>query len=127
MLLPMMPIFFIIGTVDGNLTVFGGGWTWQAAAYAFWEQLFCVAVCVGLTVWFREKLNFQNRLTKALSERSYGAYILQAPILFFLAIALASWQMPLLLKFILLSPVAVALCFLTAFVVRKIPKADNLL
>jgi len=96
-------------------------------AFAFWEQLFCIAVCVGLTVWFREKLNVQNRFTKALTENSYAAYIFQAPVLVYLAVALQSVQMPLLLKFAVVSPIAVALCFMAGFVVKKIPKADTAL
>jgi len=37
---------------------------------------FLVVVSIGLTVWFREKLNIQNRFTKALTENSYGGYLL---------------------------------------------------
>jgi len=72
-------------------------------------------------------LNSQNRFLKALSDSSYGAYILHAPILIYLAIALQSVEMPLMLKFAVVSPVAVALCFGTAYLVRKIPKANRVL
>ncbi len=124
----LMPVLFTVGSFGFiGLGPFGGGWTWQAVAFAFWEQIFCIAVCVGLTVWFREKLNTQNRFSKAVTESSYAAYILQAPILVYLAIALQSVQMPLLLKFVVVSPIAVALCFLVAFVIRKIPLADKVL
>jgi glucan biosynthesis protein C len=126
-LLLLMPVLFLVGSINVGLAPFGGGWTWQAAAFAFWEQFFCVAVSIGLTVWFREKVNFQTRFTKALSQSSYVAYLLQAPILVYLAIALQSLQMPLLLKFAVVSPVGVALCFGTAYLARKIPKADNIL
>jgi glucan biosynthesis protein C len=124
----LMPVLFMVGSAGYvGLGPFGGGWTWQAVAFAFWEQLFCIAVSVGLTIWFREKLNVQNRFTKLLTENSYAAYILQAPVLVYLAVALQSVQMPLLLKFAVVSPVAVALCFMVAFVVRKIPLANNVL
>jgi glucan biosynthesis protein C len=126
-LLLLMPVLFVVGSAGVGLGPFGGGWTWQAVAFAFWEQLFCIAVSVGLTVWCREKLNVQNRFTKALTESSYAAYILQAPVLVYLAIALQSVQMPLLLKFVVVSPIGVALCFLVGFVVRKLPKADSVL
>jgi glucan biosynthesis protein C len=126
-LLLFLPVLFVAGSATGDVSSFLGGLNWQAAAYAFWEQLFAVAVCIGLIVWFREKMNFQNRFTKALSDSSYAAYILQAPILVFLALSLQSIQMPLMIKFAVISPMAVSLCFLTAFLVRKIPKADKVL
>jgi glucans biosynthesis protein C len=126
-LLLLLPMLFIVGFAMGDANSFLGGFSWQAAAYAFWEQLFAVAVSIGLCVWFRERLNFQNRFTKALSESSYTAYILQAPILVFLALSLQSIQMPLMLKFAIVSPIAVSLCFLIAFLVRKIPIANKVL
>ena len=126
-LLLLTPIIIIYGTNSGGLGVFAGGLTWQSASYAFWEQLFAVAVCVSLTVWFRERLNNQNRFLKALSDSSYGAYILHAPILIYFAIALQGVEMPLILKFAVVSPVAVALCFGTAYLIRKIPYADRIL
>jgi surface polysaccharide O-acyltransferase-like enzyme len=126
-LLLLLPVIIIAGSLDGSLNAFGGGLTWQNAAYAFWEQLFCIAVSIGLTVWFREKFNTQTRLTKAMSESSYGAYLIQAPILVYLAIFLQGVEMPLMLKFAIISPFAVALCFGTAYLLRKIPKADYIL
>jgi glucans biosynthesis protein C len=126
-LLVLLPIIIVVGASNGDFSTFYGGFYWQAAAYAFWEQLFCVAVVISLTVWFREELNWQNRFTKALSDNSYGAYILQAPILIYLALSLQSVQMPLLLKFAVVSPIAMLLCFGTAFLVRKIPKVDTVL
>jgi peptidoglycan/LPS O-acetylase OafA/YrhL len=58
---------------------------------------------------------------------TYGAYLLQAPVLVYVAVALQGVEMPLLLKFVFVSPVAVAFCFGTAYLLRKIPKADNIL
>jgi glucan biosynthesis protein C len=127
-LLLLMPVLIVMGSIGfAGLGPFGGGWTWQSLAFAFWEQLFCIAVSIGLTVWFRERLNVQNRFTKWFTDNSYAAYILQAPILVYLAIALQSVQIPLYLKFAVISPIAVALCFLAAFFVRKIPWADRVL
>jgi peptidoglycan/LPS O-acetylase OafA/YrhL len=126
-LAPILIVILLSGLMfGGSISLFFGGFNWQAAAYAFWEQLFAVAVCIGLTVWFRENINFRNRFTKALSESSYAAYILQVPVLIFLVIALQGLSLPLLLKWVVVSPIGVALCFAVAFLVRKIPKADKL-
>jgi glucans biosynthesis protein C len=106
---------------------FLGGLTWQTAAYALWEQVFAIAVSIWLVVWFREKYNTQSRFLRTLSNSSYGAYIVQAPVLVFLALSLQSVQLPLLLKFLLISPIAIALCFLVAYLIKKVPNADKVL
>jgi hypothetical protein len=53
--------------------------------------------------------------------------IVQAPVLVFLALGLSGLDLPLLLKFALVSPVAVSLCFLIAYLLRKLPKANTVL
>jgi hypothetical protein len=93
--------------VAGTVSLFFGGLNWQMAFYAFWEQAFASSVSIGLIVWFRGKLNFQNRFMKLLSDNSYAAYILQAPVLVGLALSLAAIQMPLVLKFFAVTPVGV--------------------
>jgi hypothetical protein len=118
---------FLPIVLTGGLNSILGGLHWQAAAYAIWEQLFGIAVMISLTVWFREKLNFQNGIMKALSDSSFTAYIIQVPVLVLLALSLQSIQLPLLAKFAIASPIGVALCFLTAYLVRKIPKANRVL
>jgi glucan biosynthesis protein C len=113
--------------VTGTVDMFFGGFNWQTAFYAFWEQAFAVSISLGLIFWFREKLNFQNRFTKMLSDNSYAAYILQAPVLVGLALGLAIIKMPLAIKFLAVAPIGVALCFVTAYLVRKIPKVNQVL
>lgn len=113
--------------VTGTVGLFFGGFNWQTAFYAFWEQAFAVSISIGLIVWFREKLNFQNRFAKMLSDNSYAAYVLQAPIIVGLGLGLASIKMPLALKFLAVAPIGVSLCFAIAYLVRKIPKAKSVL
>jgi hypothetical protein len=113
--------------VSGTVSMFFGGFNWQTAFYAFWEQASAVSISIGLIVWFREKINFQNSFTKILSDNSYAAYVLQAPILVGLALGLASIKMPLALKFLTVTPIGVALCFFVAYIVRKIPKVNRVL
>jgi glucans biosynthesis protein C len=126
----LLIIFIIVlsfAAVTGTISLFFGGFNWQTAFYAFWEQTFAISITIGLIFWFREKLNFQNRFLKIVSDNSYAAYILQAPILVGLALGLASIEMPLVLKFFAVAPIGVALCFITAYLVRKIPKVNLVL
>jgi len=127
LLILLLPVLFILGLTIGNFDAFMGGLNWQAATYSFWEQALCIAVVIGLSVWFRERFNSQNRLTKALSDSAYTAYIIQAPVLVFLALGLQSLFLPLLVKFALVAPVAVLLCFLLGYLIKKLPKANRVL
>ncbi len=121
LLFPIMVVMLVYGAATGNVFAFVGGFNWETALFAFWEQAFAVAVSIGLIGWFRARANFQNRLMKLLSDNSYAAYILQAPILVGLALSLAFIKIPLALKFLVVAPLGVVLCFLVAFLVRKIP------
>lgn len=126
-LIPVFAVLFAPTLLTGGMTSIWGGLHWQAFAYALWEQLFGIAVMISLVVWFREKVNFQNGIMKALSDSSYTAYIIQVPILVLLALSFQSLQLPLLVKFAIVSPIGISLCFLCAYFVRKIPKADRVL
>lgn len=128
LLFPVLIVILVSGFLfGGGINAFLGGFNWQAAAYALWEQLFAVAVCIGLTIWFREKVNFQNRFAKALSDSSFAAYIIQVPILVFLGLSFQSTQLPLLLKFGIVSCIGVPLCFGFAYLIKKIPKVERVL
>jgi hypothetical protein len=126
-LFPVLVAVLVYGAVTGNVFSFVGGFNWQTALFAFWEQAFAVAVSIGLIGLFRQKANFQNLFTKFLSDNSYAAFILQAPVLVGLALGLASIKMPLGLKFLAVAPIGVALCFLAAYLVRKIPGVKRVL
>lgn len=126
-LLPVYAVLFIPTLLTGGITSIFGGLHWQAAAYAFWEQLFGIALMISLMVWFREHLNFQNGIMKGLSDSSFTAYIIQVPVLVFLSLGLQSVQLPLIVKFAIVSPIGVSLCYLSAYLVRKIPRADRIL
>ena len=47
-LLPVYAVLFIPTLLTGGMTSIWGGLHWQAAAYAFWEQLFGIAVMISL-------------------------------------------------------------------------------
>ena len=54
-----IPFWFLIMVSGSDAThsiePFSGHFTWQSAAYSFWESFFCVGICLGLFVWFRDK------------------------------------------------------------------------
>jgi glucan biosynthesis protein C len=127
-LVPLFPAIVLAGgALEGDLTPFAGGVHWQSLAYCVWEQFMCVAMVVGLLVWFRDRLNRQGRLGRAMSAAAYAAYVLFAPVIMLLALALSGIRLTMALKFVLVSPVAVILCFLAGHYVRKLPLARSIL
>lgn len=126
-LLMLFPVLLVAGSPNGDSTRLAGGFYWQALTYALWEQFFGVAIIIGISVLFREKYNSQGRLAKAMSASAYTAYIFHAPILVFLALSLRGVVLSPLLKFVLVAPLAVTLCFSLSNCIRKLPIARRVL
>jgi fucose 4-O-acetylase-like acetyltransferase len=120
-------LFALFPALSDDPTRFCGGFYWQAFIYALWEQFFGVAVIITLTVLFRKEYNSQGRFVKEMSASAYSVYIFHAPIIVLLALSLQSVVMDPLLKFTLISPLAVCLCFVIGIYIRKFPNAKNIL
>ncbi|MHB0875941.1 MAG: acyltransferase family protein [Anaerolineae bacterium] len=129
--LVLAPLFvpLALGTYfdTGSLDAAMGGLHWQSFAYSLWEQFICVAMCLTLVVWFRERLNRQNSVARAMGGSSYATYLLHPPTIVLLTWALKGVEMDLALKFLLVAPPAVALSFLIGYLVRKLPLAREVL
>jgi surface polysaccharide O-acyltransferase-like enzyme len=99
-----------------------GGITWQSAAFSFWEAFFCLGVCLGFLVWFREKFNRHGRFTQWLSDNCFAVYMFHAPILISVTLALRGWSAPKPAKFLAATVLGVVLSYLaSSLVLRRIP------
>ncbi len=112
--------------LSGGAAFLGNG-HWQSAVYALWDSIFSVGVCLGLIGLLRRFFNHQTKLGRFLSRNAYTVYIIHAPIIVFLAIALRGLHPEALLKFGLAALIGVPLCFVVAFLVRRIPFASRIL
>jgi surface polysaccharide O-acyltransferase-like enzyme len=122
LILVLFPILFALGgALEGNTDAYAGGLTWQSFAYSTWEEFICVGMIIVLLVWFREKFNHQGTLVKAMSDSTFTVYFIHAPVLVFLALALKDFELYPLLKWALVSPVAIFLCFVIAYFLRRLP------
>jgi glucan biosynthesis protein C len=127
-ILVVLPVVFVLGgALEGNTDPFLGGVHWQSLALSVWEQFVCMGMVIGLLVLFRERLNHQGVLAKAMAASAYTVYIIHAPVIVFLGLALRGVILHPLLKFALVAPVALALCFLLANFIRKLPLARDIL
>jgi surface polysaccharide O-acyltransferase-like enzyme len=84
-----------------------------------WEMLLCFGFCIGLTVLFREKLNFQGQFGKALARSQYAAYIFHVLFVLLVQFLVISLAIPPFAKFALVTLAAVPLTFLFSNWVRK--------
>lgn len=126
-LLILFPVLLATGSPNGDPTRLAGGFYWQALTYALWEQFFGIAMIIALLVLFREKYNSQGGLAKAMSASAYTAHVFHAPILVFLALSLRGVILSPLLKFVLVAPLAVTLCFSLSYYTRRLPIAKRVL
>jgi glucan biosynthesis protein C len=104
-----------------------GNGHWQSAVYTIWDSIFAIGMCLGLIVLLRTFLDGQGRFGRFLARHSYTVYIVHIPVVVFLAIALRRIEMEHLLKFAMASVIAVPLCFVVAYLVRRIPLASKIL
>ncbi len=87
--------------------------------YPVWEALLCCGLCIGLLYLFREKLNRQNRWTKAMAEGQYAAYLFHFPIVVLIQYMLVQAVLSPFTKFLLVTATAVPLTFLFANLIRR--------
>jgi glucan biosynthesis protein C len=115
------------GALESGVEPFLGGMTWQSALYCVWEQFLCIAIIVSLLVWFRERFNRQGKLAAAMGADTYAVYVFHPAVIIPLAYALSGIVLVGLLKWVLVAPLALALCFLVAHYVRKLPLVRDVL
>jgi peptidoglycan/LPS O-acetylase OafA/YrhL len=112
----------------GALQTITGRGTWQSAVFALWESLYCVAMCAGVLVLFRESVNLTNGGFRRLTASSFGVYVMHMPVLVAVSLALEATGWPPLGKFALAWPAALALTFLLVeFGLRRIPGVKRFL
>jgi hypothetical protein len=86
-----------------------------------------MGMVIGLLVLFRERLNHQGVLAKDMAASAYTVFIIHAPVIVLLALALRGVTLHPLLKFVMVAPIAIAICFVLAHYIRKLPLARDIL
>jgi len=119
--IPLWVLMMVFGgALQGSFEPYLGGLHWQAGLYAFWESLFCVGMCLGIIVIFRQKYNVRGKTSGFLSENAFGVFVFHALILVLIALALKVWLPHPVLKFFLVATFAVPACFLISNTIRKV-------
>jgi glucan biosynthesis protein C len=128
-LVPLFPALAVAaGALSGEMDpAITGGLTWLSLAYSLWEGFMGTAMVIVVLVWCRDRLERQGRLLRSMSAASYAVYVLHPLLIVPLAIALSGIRLDLSIKFVLVAPVAVVLCFLVGHLVRKLPVVRGIL
>ena len=104
-----------------------GGLNWRSFVFAMCEHTFAVGIIVVLLNWFGKRFNHQSSFWEAAAADSYTVYIIHPLVIVMLALCLQGYVLHPLAKFALLAPVALAVCFGSAHLTRKLPFARRIL
>jgi glucans biosynthesis protein C len=77
---------FVLGTKSGGIEPFFGGVHWQALGLAVWEQLTGLGLALGALALFSRHGQSDTPALRWLADRSFGVYVLHAPVLIALAL-----------------------------------------
>ncbi|TXH46862.1 MAG: acyltransferase [Burkholderiaceae bacterium] len=115
------------GAMAGKPVDFNGGLGVAAVVYAFWEPFVAWGVIARLVVGFRDRPGPPSPRWAGWNANAYGAFILHAPVITGLAVALAGWGAPPALKFALVLAAGTALSFTLAGWLKRLPGAGRVL
>lgn len=122
MVVLIFPLMFFVGQVHINgVSPFAGLGTWHSLAYSIWEQVTGIAIMVGLLGISKVKWNTQSKFASKLSGGAFAVYVLHPPILVGISILFIDWEVMLLVKFLVLTPIAMIASFAVALLVKQIP------
>lgn len=115
------------GAPAGTAVDFNGGLGVAAVVQAFWEPLVAWGLIARLLVGFQARHNSPDPRWQRWDASAYGAFIVHAPVVTGLAVALAGWGAPAALKFALVLAGGTLLSFLLADGLRRLPGARRVL
>lgn len=117
-----IPVWVLVivsgGALEGSDAVFGG-LRWQSAAYSAWESFVAIALSIGILAFFRARFDRETPLSRFLSANTFGVYMLHAPVLVAISLALAPWSIAPLAKHAVVLPLAYCATLAISALVRK--------
>ncbi|MBW7453173.1 acyltransferase family protein [Paenibacillus sepulcri] len=110
------------GALEGDISQFMGGMSWQAAFYAIIDPLLGLGISYVLLVWFRKRWNSAAAMSTGwLSSNAFLVYIIHALFVTYVSFAIRSLDWHPIVKFVLVGCAAVVLSYTAASLIRRIP------
>ena len=113
--------FIVVSKKPELVAKFQGGFNWRSLSLAFWEAITCVGLCYFLIMFFRKYLNRTSKMVSAMASDSYFVYFIHPVIVVGLTILSEVFVLSPVTKFLIVCILSIALCFLLAQYIRKIP------
>ena len=113
---PALPVaIFVARALYGpDTSNFGGGFSWPAILYAFWEPLVAWALIAAWQLVFRVYMNQTSTFWAWLSRRAYAVYIIHPPVLVGISLLLHPLVAPAVIKFCVTGALSCIACWLIA-------------
>jgi len=120
---PLMPISIAIAmrVFPPGKANFGGGHTWPAIVYAFWDPFVSWGLIAAWLLIARAFMNKPSALWSWLNRRAYAVYIIHPPVLVGMSLLLHSFVAPAILKFIVTGTLSCIATWLIADPLVRIP------
>ncbi len=120
---PVLPVALVLvhSGHGGANAGFGGGLSWPAILYAFWEPLVAWGIIAAWLLLFRARMNQPSRFWEWLGRRAYAVYIIHPAVLVAVALLLHGWIAPALVKFVVVGALSCAATWLIADPLVRIP------
>jgi glucan biosynthesis protein C len=122
-----MLILMIVGARNAPPEIFFGGPHWQAFAMALWEQFTGLGLAVGALALFSRRCNHELPWLRWLADRSFGVYVLHAPVLVALAMLFRTLPYHLYGLVVLLTVAGLVASYVLADLARRAPGLRSIL
>lgn len=120
---PMLPISIIISmrVFGPGKANFGGGLTWPAIFYAFWDPFVAWGLIAAWLLIARAYMNKPSQFWSWLNRRAYAVYIIHPVVLVGISLLLHPWIAPAILKFAVTGTITCVATWLIADPLVRIP------
>ncbi|MBS1803076.1 MAG: acyltransferase family protein [Acidobacteria bacterium] len=120
---PAMPVAIAIAMriFPPGKANFGGGHTWPAIVYAFWDPFVSWGLIAAWLIIARATMNKPSALWSWLNRRAYAVYIIHPPVLVGVSLLLHSFAAPAILKFVITGTLSCIATWLIADPLVRIP------
>lgn len=113
---PAMPVSILVAmrVFGPGKANFGGGYTWPAIMYAFWDPFVSWGLIAGWLLFARAYMNKPSQFWSWLNRRAYAVYVIHPPVVVGISLLLRPWIAPAILKFAVTGTLACAATWLIA-------------
>jgi peptidoglycan/LPS O-acetylase OafA/YrhL len=120
---PAMPISIAIAmrVFPPGQANFGGGHTWPAIIYAFWDPFVSWGLIAAWLLIARTWMNKPSAFWSWLNRRAYAVYIIHPPVLVGISVLLHSFVAPAILKFVVTGTLSCIATWLIADPLVRMP------